>query len=89
MSILNRDLLFLLDCAAILGFPFADHLLRSLPVAEFQRLTHLFPAECSVNPNGALAVAVFPPLRALLAVFAMTAIDGQHCGRLLTDAGLR
>src|ERR1700676_1321788 len=64
MSILNRDLVFLLDCAAVLGFPFADQVLCSLPVAEFQRLAQVFPAKCSVNPNGALAVSVFPtPLR--------------------------
>jgi hypothetical protein len=32
----------LLACAAVLSFPLADHLLRSLPVAEFERLTQLF-----------------------------------------------
>jgi hypothetical protein len=34
MSILNRDLLFLLARAPILSLPLANHLLRSLPVTE-------------------------------------------------------
>ena len=89
MSILNRNLAFLLNYAAILGFPFADQLLRPLPVAKLQRLTHLFSTECSVDPNGALAVAIRPAPCALLAILAVTAIDGQHCGTLLTDTGLR
>ena len=77
MSILNRDLVFLLDCAAVLGFPFADQVLCSLPVAELQDSRGVFPAKCSkIRPNGALAVAVFPTLCALLAVLPVTAING-------------
>src|SRR5437879_1530783 len=41
MSILDRNLLLLLACAPVLSFPLADHLLRSLSVAEFQLLINL------------------------------------------------
>jgi len=52
----------------------AYEILSPLPIAELQRLADFFAADCPINPNRALAVAVFPPLRALLAIPSVTAI---------------
>jgi hypothetical protein len=58
MSVLNRDLMFLPNYAAILSLPFADKVLRTRPVAKPQRLTYFRGSKRAINPNRALAVAI-------------------------------
>src|SRR5207245_9434252 len=89
VSILDCDFFLLLGCPAVIGFPLAYEILSPLPIAEPQRLADFFAADCPINPNRALAVAILSALCALFAAPAMAAIDGQHCGTLLTDTGLR
>jgi hypothetical protein len=89
MSVLNRYLLFRLTCPMVLGFPFTDPFLRSLPIAQLERLAYLFATKEAINPNRALAMAVLAPLRALLAVSSVTAVNGQHRATLLANSGFR
>ncbi|HET8925750.1 MAG TPA: hypothetical protein VFN26_22390 [Candidatus Acidoferrum sp.] len=86
---IGQSLPFLSRRFAVIGFPLPDDLLRTLPITKFQRFTHLLAAEQSVDPYRTLALPVFPSLCAVLARFAMPAIDGQHRGTLLPDAELR
>jgi hypothetical protein len=91
VSILNCDFFLLLDCPAVFGFPLAYEILSPLPIAELQRLTDFLAADCPINPNRALAVAVLSAPSMLLAALAMTAIDRKHWAssyRLLAAAEL-
>ncbi|HEV2314512.1 MAG TPA: hypothetical protein VGR94_04335 [Candidatus Acidoferrales bacterium] len=89
MSVFNRYLLFRLACPTVLRFPFTDHFLRSLPIAQFERLAYLFAAEETVNPNWAQAMPVLASLRTLLATSSVTAVNGQHRATLLANSGFR
>jgi len=89
MSILNRDLVFLPDYAAILSFPLADYLLRSLPVTEALGTHASLSRRVLRQPKwGTGSVGISAPSRVACNSFG-DAIDGQHCGTLLTDTGLR
>jgi hypothetical protein len=78
MSFLDGDLFFLRDYAPVFCFPLSNEILRSLPIAEFQRLSQFLSRKSAVNSNWALAVSVLSALHALFAALAVTAVNGQH-----------
>jgi len=80
VSILNCDFFLLLDRPAVFGFPLAYEILSPLPIAEFQRLADFFAADCPINPNRALAVAVLSAPSMLLATLAMTLLPDAELG---------
>src|SRR5437660_12919059 len=72
--------------ALAVRLPFADKTLRPLPVANAKRFAYLNSIQRTINPYRAQTAPITAPVNSLLALLAVTTIDGQHRETLLPNA---